>query len=429
MSDYITSFSNKDIDSYTKHSQKNQQVNYIIDNNDKRFDIKNLNKTKNFSSKDDTLKVTYIVKQNGQTKEEEILVPKFKKTKDNILNKGIILYGPTGSGKTRIIRDFMHLTKNSFPIVFAFAPTNAEKHDYDALIPKPLVFENFGLKEIKEIYNRQRSTTEVYNNANNLKTLHSLFNRVASAKARIYLKKINYFKERALKDIFEKYESLSEKNDKKEEIELLFKEKLICFYKQIIIPNIKKLQQMNLTQEERFALRYRNLNAKTLIMFDDAFTEVMKLIREGRRKEDETIKNFFFKGRHANITHWYAFQDDNRLDSDIRKNAHISVFTDKQVALAYFSRGANSFSLQEKKRAEAVINTVFDEEKAPKFAKLIYSRLDKNKFYYIVADEYEDKEVQMCSTVVKEYCKKIASKEGNFDTTNPYFQLFQGQIA
>lgn len=427
MSDFLNNFINEDLGNIeVPIPNKKKSSMFIIDNNDKRPNLPNKPKPKeHFLNKDDSIKVLF--KARGFP-EEEIVVNRFKKTPNAIIGRSIILYGPSGSGKTYIVRDLMNLTKTYFPMVFAFVPTNAEKHDYDSLIPKPLVYETFGLKEIKDIYVRQKSTTEIYNNANNLKTLHCLFDKIASPKAKIFLKKLLYFKGKAIKEAEQKCESLSEKKNKREEIEAIFKEKLIRFYKQVINPNVKKLQTMNLSQEEKFALRYRNLNPKTLILFDDAFIEVMKLIREGKKKDDETIKNFFFKGRWANITHWYAFQDDNRLDSDIRKNAFISVFTDKQVANAFFGRTANSFTPLEKKRAEAVINAVFSEETAPKHAKLIYSRLEKNKFSYIVADEYPDKDVQMCSKSVREYCKKIAAKENNFDTSNPFFSKFMENL-
>lgn len=406
--------------------------NFIDDNStnkntDKKTTKKETNLTK-FENKDDTLKVQF--KARGFP-EEEILVPKFKKEISSVVNVSIILYGPSGSGKTVIVRDMMHLTKSCFPMVFAFVPTNSEKHDYDKMIPKPMVYEDFGLKEIKDIYIRQKSTTEIYNNANNLKTLNSLFLRIANAKAKEYLKKLLYFKERAIKEAEDKCTTIAEKKSKKDDIEDVFKEKLIRFYKQVINPNVKKLQAMNneLTQEEKFALRYRNLNPRVLILFDDALVEVMKLLREGKRKEDETIKNFFFKGRWANITHWYAFQDDTKLDSDIRKNAFKSIFTDKQVALAFFNRTANSFTPLEKKRAEAVINIIFSEDTAPKYAKLIYSRLDKNKFSYIVADDYDESDIKMCSSIVRKYCETILNNNDKFDINNPFFSKFKDQLS
>lgn len=373
--------------------------------------------------KDDSVKI--IFRTRG-AQDEEITIPRFTRSKNNLINKSIILYGPSGSGKSTIIRDFMHEVRKAFPLVMGFVPTNAEKHDYDAMIPRPFVHEEFGLKEIKEVYTRQKTMTEIYNNANNIKTLNKLFERVANRRAQMFLDKMKHLRDKALRESDQG--TLSEKSQRRTEIEDIFKERLARFYKQIINPNAKRLERMDLDQEEKFAIKYRHLNPRILIVFDDAFIEVMKLIKEGRRKDDEVIKNFFFKGRWANITHWYGFQDDNRLDSDIRKNAFVNVFTDKQVALSYFNRPANSFSALERKRAEAIINTIFDESKMPKHAKLVYMRLDKNRFYYHIADEYEDRDVQMCSHVARKMAKEMESKDSNFDTSNPYFARFADQV-
>jgi len=428
MSDFLTSFIDDDSDSEKKKSKKTGL--FIIDNNDKRPNIsehkKSRDKKDKYVNKDDSVRA--IVKLRGGA-EEEVIIPRYKKNFASLINRNIILYGPTGSGKSTVIRDLMHFTQKCYPIVFAFAPTNREKHDFDKLIPAPLVFEDFGLKEVTDLYIRQRSTTEIYNNANEPKTLHSLFHRVASSRAKGFLEKLLHYKAKAIKEAEHRCESLSEKKNKRDEINTIFKEKLVHFYKQVINPNAKKLQSMDLSKEEKFALRYRFLNAKVLAIFDDAYTEIMKLLREGRKKGNETIKNFFFRGRHANITHWYGFQDDNKLDTEVRKNAFLSIFTNQQVALSYFNRPANSFSLQEKKRAEAAINVVFDEElMGTKHAKLVYSRLDKYSFQYIISDEHEDKEIKMCSKAVREYCHKIKSKDSNFDMNNPYYQRFADAI-
>ena len=378
-----------------------------------------------YINKDDSIKILF--KQKDAT-DEEIVIRKFPNDINSIMNKSVILYGPSGSGKTRIIRDFMHTTKLCYPLVFAFVPTNAQKHDYDSLIPKPLVFESFDLKNIKEIYTRQKSTTEVYNNANNLKILNSLFLRIATPKDKIFHKKLLFFKDHAITKSEQKNQSLADKKSKYDEIEEIFKNKLIHFYKQVINPNVRKLQAMDLSEKEKYALTFRNLNPRILILFDDAFTEVMDLIRKGKKQKDETIKNFFYKGRWANITHWYGFQDEKGLDSEIRKNVFINVFTDKQVAMSYFTRPANSFTCLEKKKAEAVINAVFSEENIPQHYKLVYSRSDKNKFYYIIANEYVDNDIQMCSKSVRDFCKKIGKVEDNFDTNNPFFAAFKNQI-
>jgi hypothetical protein len=378
---------------------------------------------KKFLNKDDSIHVTYTPKGGAP---EEIIVPRLQKKFTTVLNQSTILYGPSKTGKTVLTHDFMFIMRKVFPFVFVFAPTNEENHDYDGIVPAPLIYEKFGLNEIKNIYLRQKAAASMYRTANALPILHKMFLRVATPNAKLFLKKITALQEKALQEAESKCSSLAEKKDKRKEITEMFEEKLIRFYKQIINPNAKRLENMNLDEKEKYALRYRNFNPRILVIFDDAMTEIMKLIREGKKKDDEVIKNFFFKGRHCFITHMYTFQDDCKLDSDIRKNAFFSMFTSKQVALSFFQRTANSFATQEKKRAEAIINEVFTEENERRHVKLVYARNDRHKFYYVIGDEHED--FEMCAHIVRDFCEKVCAKGSNFDTSNPFFKQFTDRV-
>lgn len=397
-------------------------LNNFIDENSGRSSNQKYEETENSTKK------VYKISLKYKDVEEEITLAPFRSTATNLLNKGIILYGATGTGKSRIIREFMYKTKHEFPMVVAFAPTNKEKHDYDAIIPKPLVYEDdWGLPDISNIYKRQRMASEIYNAANNIKVLQKLFKRVSSRRDENILDRIDYLKKKTIRNIKDTYTDVNMRDEKIKEIEDIFAYKITAFYKQIINPKAKKLEAQDLSEEERIALKYRNLVSKTLVVFDDAYTEIMSIIKMGVKKKDDTIKNFFYKGRHAGITHWYGIQDD-KIDSELRKNAHISVFTTKQVALSYFKRSANNFSMLDQKRAETVINLVFDQKTIHKHSKLIYSRLDKDPFTYIVAGSYTDKQVQMCSEPVREYCKEVESKESGLDKSNPFYKSFTNDI-
>jgi hypothetical protein len=426
MSDFLASFVNDDIDPGTPKDNKSAGISFIDNTRDlpRKRQISGRGK---FYKKDDNIHVLF--RYRGQS-EEEIIIPPLKKTNMIFLNKSVIFYGPSGSGKTKAIYNYMYIMYDIFPTVFVFAPTENQKGDFGQHVPIPLIFEEFGVKEVRNIYLRQKAATSIYNNANNLKVLHNLFIRVANGKAVQFQKKLILLKEKAKHQTAGLYSDSSVRKAKIEEIEDLFKYKLIRFYKKIIGPHIRKLQTQELSKEEKFAIKYLNFNPRTLIVFDDATTELLELIKEGKKKvkgeitkDGEIIKHFFFKGRWASITHWYAFHDDNKLDTDIRKNAFYSVFCDKQVALAFFQRTANSFTTVEKKRAETVINAVFDEKTAPKWAKLVYSRMEK-KFYYLVADDVPDN-FQMCSHAVRKYCAQIVKKESGMDMNNPFSKKFE----
>ena len=123
--------------------------------------------------------------------QEDLVVIPFKKSAVSIMHRSIIFYGPSGSGKTTVLKNFLYLTRKYFPIVIAFAPTNPENHAYDGIVPKALIHETgWGLPEIQDVYDRQKSAAGVYSVANNLKTLDKLFMRVANDKAIRLIEKI-----------------------------------------------------------------------------------------------------------------------------------------------------------------------------------------------------------------------------------------------
>jgi hypothetical protein len=314
-----------------------------------------------------------------------------------------------------------------FPKVVVFAPTNQEKHDFDGIVPVPLIYEEFTLKNIKDLYEQQRAAASVYNNANNLKVLHGLFKKVATKKSTTYLQSLLDMKKRALTDIEKNYKDVAERKAKKEEVTDLTKGRLIEFYKSMIKPHKEKfVGNKNLTEKEALAIKYLDFNPHILVIFDDAMKEIQALIREGRKSGDDVIGNFFFKGRHAKITHFYAFQDDNGINGDIKKNAFNSFFTQKQTALHYFNAGANSFTPYEKKKSGDIIEQVFNKENDKRFCKFVYVRNGKMPFQYVIADVRED--FKMCSSAIRKYCKKVMKDESEIDVSNPHMNAFMSGI-
>lgn len=412
MSDFLLGFVNDDKDILSKYDRSPEPE----------------KEPEKFMKTDDSIKVEVRI---GKTV-EEIVITKLKKSQFLFLNKSIIFYGPSGSGKTFAMYYFMYMMRKLFPIVFVFAPTEGEKGDFGKHVPLPLVYEDFGIKEIRNIYLRQKSATSVYNAANDLDVLHSLFMKVANHTAKRYYKKLKDLQSAAKRKIEHTYTGDLRKV-KMEETSELFRRSIVSFYKGIIGPYAKKLMNGEISEKQKYALRFLHFNPRTLVMFSDATTELLSIIKEGKRKvkgesskDSEIIKHFYFKGRWANITHFYEFHDDGHLDTDIRKNAFYSIFCEKQVALAYFQRSANSFAPADKKRAEAVIGAVFSNERMKdsntKHNKLVYCR-DEKKFYYFIAEK-TPKNFMMCSKHTQKYCARITKQNAGIDMDNPFAKKF-----
>lgn len=318
----------------------------------------------------------------------------------------------------------MFNTKHIYPKVIVFAPTNSEKHDYDGIVPKELIYEEFNLENIRNIYSYQKAGAYAYNIANKVEILQSLFDKIASPQQKNYLHSLTRQKEIAEKTIIQRVKNIGDRKTKLAELEKVHSNKLRSFYKQRIVPNTEFLKNQNLTKEEQLALKFINYNPRILVIFDDAMTEILQLLKTGRKNNDDVILDFFYKGRHAYITHFYALQDDNKVPSEIKKNAMISTFFSPNTAQAFFTRGATNFSKQERAKADAAIRAIFsDDDDAPKHRKLVYNRLDpKNPFQYTIANLHDN--FEMCSPSIREYCKRIAKTEDQVDKSNPYLKRF-----
>ena len=357
---------------------------------------------------------------------EDMEVTWFDKTIDQLKDRSVIFYGPSGSGKTVLIYDIMYQARNVFPRVMVFAPTNREKRDYEGIVPKELIYEEFDLQDIKNIYEHQRAAAHAYNTANKIEVLRKLFDRVATPIQKQHIDKLDHMRQRADQEIKRTYKKPDVRKQRMEELETKHNDNVSKFYKSVISQRQDLLHQMHLSPDEILAVKYLHYNPRILIIFDDAMNEIMTLIKEGRKKNDPVIQDFFFKGRWAYITHFYALQDDNRLESEIKKNAFYSIFTSPNVATAFFGRSATNFSKQDKARADAAIKAVFaedEEDSGQKFRKLIYSRLDtKHPFQYTIANLHDD--FHMCSKDVRKFCKSIAMDEERIDKNNPYLKRF-----
>jgi hypothetical protein len=421
MSDFLVGFVNEDEDILSKYEKPEKEKDRAKNEAD-------------FTKKTNVIKLTAKI---GKATEDIVLTP-LKKSPFLFLNKSVIFYGPSGSGKTYAIYHFMYIMRKLFPTCFVFAPTEGEKGDFSKHVPFPLIYEEFGINEIRNIYLRQKSATSVYNAANDLEILNGLFLKVANSHAKRYLKKIMSLKH-VVKNKVNETKDADVRKAKLEELEDIFKRNVINFYKSVIGPHAKKLMLMDkLSEKEKYALRFLYFNPKTLVIFDDSTTELLEIIKEGKRKvrgenskDNEIIKHFYFKGRWANITHFYSFHDDGHLDTDIRKNAFYSIFCEKQVALSYFQRSANNFGSADKKRAEAIISMIFSETRMndpnTKHTKLVYCRPEK-KFYYFIADRVP-KKFMMCAKHVQKYCSRVERKGSSMDMNNPFAKKFVESLS
>lgn len=366
--------------------------------------------------------LTCVVRMRGKP-DREYVIPKFDLDNAEVfINVSTVAYGLSGTGKTVTGKHIMHSLKDVFPRVFIFAPTQEGTGDYEGIAPNQVINDKVTLESISDIYEYQKIAKEMYTRANNLKTLHGLFMKIATGKAKLHFKTMLAAYKKALAKIMAKFPNPVEQKGAKTKVTQRFEWRLRRFYKNIILPNRSRLKLLKLSENEQYSIQYLRFNYNVLVIFDDAMTEVDKMIKKGKREENEVIQNFFFRGRHYGITHFYTMQSDTRLHPELRKNAFISCFTSKSEALSFFTRKSNGFTPEEQKIAESCIDVIFNEENDADHKKLIYFREAKSKWQWYRAKQHIN--FRMCSNILWEYCKRIEKKGNKIDTSNKFYEAF-----
>lgn len=345
-------------------------------------------------------------------------IPMFTKNYKMFLNKSIILYGSSGSGKSIIMRDILYILKDHIPNVVVIAPTNNLNHSYDGIIPSQLIFPEVTEDLIKTIFKRQKGVVNIYNTINNINKLENIYQKIARGDDNLIKSKI----EMGYIEIKKKYNEnqkihISEKKIKLQELESLHKDKMKEFYKKVInkYRNLINTNQQykNLFDDiELKMINFININPSMLLIIDDAAVSANIWCKF------QEIKELFMNGRHWKMTFMISFQDDKLLDSSLRKNAFINIFTTETICNAFFNRSANNFTPQEKKRMAKISNFIFNDSKLKdkNYKKMVHIKDKIPNSYYIIADYVDD--FRFGSMHLHTLCDKV--KKDNEITDNEF---------
>ena len=306
---------------------------------------------------------------------------------DIIFRRTSCFYGVSGTGKTTLLKYYMKKLLPYIPNVLVICPTNSANKAWDGYIPQRCIIEKPTTKLLEFILGRQKDATEVYNQANDIKSLNLLFNRVREVRALSIVKRILRATKLALQKI--NHMRLTPIQHEKEEKKIK-KEKetrLRRIFKLTIKKHRKSLQSQShlLSEPEKYSLRYLDFNPSLLLILDDCASEI------SRWKKNKSVSELFFLARHYWITSWYSLQDDKCLPTEIRKNTFVNIFTDPNCAIAFFSNPSNHFNTELKKKAKAIAAYLYRNRADGKknFKKMIYNREDIfHKFRWIIAKEY-----------------------------------------
>lgn len=348
----------------------------------------------------------------------------FPKKHENYLNLTTLIYGKTGSGKSTLIDEIMYLCKDYVSGVFVILGSDVSSSSYSLRVPECCIRnkDESIVEWLEKFLDTQKGRTVIYNTANNISNLKSLFDKIKTADLEHMERSMNECKDQYIRKIESKSNlDFAKKKEEITSIEKTHKKTMIEFYKLNIRQNKIKLESMKhkLGDPEICSLKYLDFVPHTMLIVDDCASNIKKWL-----KDSTTMKEIFYNGRHSNISMVITSQDDKEIDSEIRKNATVNIFTTAQVAISNFTRASNSYPKMEKQRAELCVNSIFMKGNQDRnFKKLIYyQKDDKDKFYYTIADIYD--EFKMGCPGLWEINNKIKELNGNDKTSNPFFDKY-----
>lgn len=342
------------------------------------------------------------------------------KSYKDFLNKMTILYGLTASGKSTIIEEIMYLCKEFVPNICVIAPTNETNDTYTNKVPVFLIRKQMDVKWLDKILMRQKDVSTLYKNANKIRILKSLFDRVSddtaiATETSAIRKCHNYIMNLENSDMAFK--------DKKKQKNQMLKERdgmLKKIYKTSIRFNKVRLEKMNdLSKEEKACVKYLDFNPNMMLILDDCASKFKKIC-----KQSSTMKEIFYEGRHYHITTIISTQDDKEIEPELRKNSRVSIFTSAQSATCNFEKASNGYPKNQKQRAKYATDAVFeqDENDIPHFQKLVYIQGEADPFRYTIADVYDD--FRMGDRALWQLHEAIQQKRASSASNNPVFDKY-----
>lgn len=341
-------------------------------------------------------------------------LPELEFNYTKFLDKTTILYGESHTGKSFVIIDILHHLKPYVDQIIVISPTDPQNHTYDkGIVPLPCIHYTISAKLLDDIWSRQNALASVYTKANKIEILRDLFDRVNNSMAKSVIENINNKKRTYEKEILQDNVDETTAKAKIDEMGRECERLIILIYKHFINTEREKLVKLPLNSDEKFTLKYLNLNPRIVVIFDDCTDQLKKF------KSHPVMQKLFYQGRWAFITALFACHTDKALDPELKKNAFINIFTGEKSAHGYFERPSNDFNKEEKSRAAAACKAAFTP--IARFQKLAWLREDNN-FYRFTAEPHDN--FRFGSSAIWEYCKRIQAEKGSINPGNKFIQEF-----
>lgn len=331
-----------------------------------------------------------------------------------IIDKTIAFYGASKTGKTTLIDDILFLIRDKVKQIIVICPTDGQNNAYSGgRVPRPLIHTNLTEDLLATIIRRQEFLANMYKLANSIANLEKLYRRLNLPIANKEIERIHRKKSEKIAKLHEEYLDIGMRKSKIKEVEEEFEKFFIAFYKKYIEAHKDKFANMELAEDELIALKFLNLNPRIVIVMDDC-TADFKKIKTATGKS--LLSKIFFQGRWLFITLLLSVHDDKCLDSEFRRSAFLSFFTNDKAATIYFERKENGSKEQLKMVKENIEKGLFANHQ-----KLLFER--EGSIFYKYTATLRGEFVFGDPSIVQ-YCRSIEKNGSVVDKSNEFFQHF-----
>jgi hypothetical protein len=344
-------------------------------------------------------------------------------TKDyrHYLNLTTVIYGQTGSGKSIILDEIMYLLKPYIPVCFVVSQSNSSNNAYTNKVGKRFIKKTIESDWIDGLLQRQKNASSAYSKVNDMLELKHMFDRIINSTTKAVEKAIIDKAKDSITYVDNSDMLFFRKKAQKNQITEYKEKALKKLYKKTIRRYIVELENLNsLSKVERGTIEFLDFNPNLLFILDDCASNFKKWY-----KKTTAIKEIFYEGRHYNFSNLITSQDDKEIDSELRKNTRISIFTTAQSAISNFERKSNYYPKNIIDKARLCIDAVFKQKinEPTHYQKLVYIQGSSDPFRYTIADTYED--FTIGSSAVWEYNDRIKSKNSDSAVNNnPFFEKY-----
>jgi hypothetical protein len=361
-------------------------------------------------------------------------VPELQLHPGLLIDRTTVLYGPSKTGKTVIVKNIMKHVYGHIEQILLVAPTEPSNRSYEGFVPPPLIHYRMHLPDpadkrdtevkaamrfLETIYKRQEMMAAIYTRANDPETLSAVYTRLTHSERKEgdrYIASLERKRRRVVDSVRRQHaQNPGHCEQKVKDVDEKFEKMLILVYKKFLTPNVDRLwTKKDLTEDERYSLYYLHFNPRLLLIFDDCAAQLKPFFNK------EIFRKLFYQNRHSFITVIICCQDDTDLPTNLRKNAFISIFTEPIVAASNFDRGSNKFPKSTKTYVSEIVPEVF-----VGFRKLAYIREDdKRQHFYHISCSYP-RPFMFGSDALAELCNKVRSEGVTMDTDNPFYDKFK----